>query len=130
MAVSLLMRDKAMGYDDTDCIEIQTVHNIFRLPRVIILTKYVHIPFSIATPTKRNICKRDNHQCAYCGKQLKDSEATIDHIVPRSKGGKHEWTNVAIACSRCNCKKGSRSLSETGMKLRVTPRAPSRAELI
>ena len=64
---------------------------------------------------------RDNYTCQYCGKK---SELTIDHIIPRSRGGKDEWDNVAVACLRCNVSKGARTPKEAGMTLKKPARRP------
>lgn len=92
--------------------------------RVIRLVNYVKISFQktrIENPSRAMIYKRDDHQCQYCGtfKNL-----TIDHIIPRSKGGKDTWENLVACCSSCNTKKGDKYLHETNMKLRKKPLAP------
>ena len=92
--------------------------------RVIRLVNYVKISFQktrIENPSRAMIYKRDDHQCQYCGtfKNL-----TIDHIIPRSKGGKDTWENLVACCSSCNTKKGDKYLYETNMKLRKKPLAP------
>jgi len=70
---------------------------------------------------RREVLRRDKHTCQYCGstKQL-----TLDHVIPRSKGGKHTWDNVVIACERCNSRKGDRTPQQAGMTLRTQPKAP------
>ena len=70
---------------------------------------------------RREVLRRDKHTCQYCGstKQL-----TLDHVIPRSKGGKHTWDNVVIACERCNSRKGDRTPLQAGMTLRTQPKAP------
>ncbi len=70
---------------------------------------------------RREVLRRDKHTCQYCGgtKQL-----TLDHVIPRSKGGKHSWDNVVIACERCNSRKGDSTPSQAGMILRTKPKAP------
>lgn len=92
--------------------------------RVVRLLKYIPLPISRAAkekPTKAAIYRRDNHTCQYCGSTR---NLTIDHIVPRCRGGTDEWTNLAIACSSCNTKKGHKPLEQTGLKLRKKPRPP------
>ena len=73
-------------------------------------------------PSRSLIYKRDNHTCQYCGSTKK---LTIDHVIPRSRGGKDTWENMVIACSSCNTKKGDQLLEHTKMKLIRTPKAPS-----
>jgi 5-methylcytosine-specific restriction endonuclease McrA len=73
----------------------------------------------IQKPTRALIYQRDDHTCQYCGSQKK---LTIDHIVPRSRGGQDTWENMVVACSTCNTKKGNTLLEQTGMKLRRVPK--------
>lgn len=91
--------------------------------RVIRLLNYVRIPFAkIMThkPSKSAIYKRDK-KCMYCGST---KNLTIDHIIPRSKGGGDNWFNLTLACSHCNTKKGNKLLEHSGLKLIRQPRAP------
>ena len=93
--------------------------------RVIRLLEYVKIPLKKIMeqkPSRSLIYKRDNHTCQYCGSTKK---LTIDHVIPRSRGGKDTWENMVIACSSCNTKKGDQLLEHTKMKLIRTPKAPS-----
>jgi 5-methylcytosine-specific restriction endonuclease McrA len=80
-------------------------------------------------PTRRAIHIRDNFTCAYCGKTLKDSEITIDHIVPKSCGGKWTWKNLITCCAECNQRKGNRTPEEAGMELLFLPYVPTRIEI-
>jgi 5-methylcytosine-specific restriction endonuclease McrA len=90
-------------------------------PLVLCLTRYVHVPMRRAVPpTRRTVLLRDGHRCAYCG----GPADTVDHVLPRSRGGRHEWTNVVAACSRCNNRKSNHLLHEIGWELGFTPRAP------
>jgi 5-methylcytosine-specific restriction endonuclease McrA len=81
----------------------------------------VKIPHKDIPLTRRNIMHRDNYTCQYCGKK---SDLTIDHIIPRSRGGKDTWDNVVVACLRCNVVKGSRTPREAEMELRTKPCRP------
>jgi 5-methylcytosine-specific restriction endonuclease McrA len=72
--------------------------------------------------SKKNILRRDNFTCQYCGN--KDHPLTVDHIVPKSRGGETIWTNVVVACKPCNMKKGSRTAREANMKLGQSPTRP------
>jgi 5-methylcytosine-specific restriction endonuclease McrA len=86
------------------------------------LARYVRVPYRRSVPlSRRGIMDRDASTCAYCAARAD----TIDHVLPRSRGGQHEWTNVVAACARCNHGKGDRLLSELGWKLRFAPREPS-----
>lgn len=92
--------------------------------KVIRLLEYIKIPFSKIRnnkPTRSAIYERDGHKCQYCGSTRK---LTIDHIVPKSKGGSDDWDNLVVACSSCNIKKGDRYLEQTGMKLIRRPLQP------
>ncbi|MGB9702325.1 MAG: HNH endonuclease [Candidatus Kapaibacteriota bacterium] len=73
--------------------------------------------------TRKNIMKRDGMQCQYCGK--KHIQLTVDHILPKSRGGKDEWENLVTACYECNNKKGNRTPEEAGMKLLSIPKRPN-----
>jgi 5-methylcytosine-specific restriction endonuclease McrA len=92
--------------------------------KVIRLLKYTRIPLSRAArekPTKVGIYRRDGYTCQYCGSTR---SLTIDHLIPKSRGGTDSWENVLIACSTCNVKKGNKLLQQTGMVLKRKPRAP------
>jgi 5-methylcytosine-specific restriction endonuclease McrA len=71
--------------------------------------------------SRREVFRRDSHTCQYCGSTKK---LTLDHVLPRSKGGTHTWDNVVAACERCNASKGDRLLHETAMQLSTKPKAP------
>ena len=75
-------------------------------PSVIRLTEYRHIPFERRSLSRKNILLRDHSCCQYCGKQFAPSELTLDHVVPRSRGGESAWDNLVACCKRCNHRKG------------------------
>ena len=92
--------------------------------KVIRLVNFVRIPFrtqQLIHPTKANIIKRDNQECQYCGSK---SHLTVDHVIPRSKGGKNTWENLVACCETCNVKKGDLDLSQLDMKLKNIPKKP------
>lgn len=92
------------------------------VPSVVKLTKFVKVPFQRSVPlTRRAVFGRDSHRCQYCHAPAE----SIDHVVPRSRGGQHTWDNVVACCRRCNVRKGSRLLDEAGLELASRPRAPS-----
>jgi 5-methylcytosine-specific restriction endonuclease McrA len=97
--------------------------NVF-IPPVIRTLFYDEIKGTAVRLTRKNLYLRDNHTCAYCGKKLKSIELNIDHIIPRSKGGKHVWENVVCSCYKCNTKKDDMLLEECGMKLLKKPYTP------
>lgn len=98
------------------------------LPSVISLKKYIHLARRPAF-TRFNVFLRDRFSCQYCNELIPTHELTFDHIVPRSRGGCTEWTNVVAACSVCNLKKANKLLLEAGMKIRRKPVQPSNYQL-
>jgi 5-methylcytosine-specific restriction endonuclease McrA len=93
-------------------------------PSVMRLSRYVRVPYRRAVPmTRAGVLRRDLRRCAYCGKKAD----TIDHVVPRSRGGAHSWENCVAACRACNSKKADRLVEEIGWTLRITPKPPNRA---
>jgi len=129
-AVAMLMQGKARSpFNYEHCYEIKTGSGVFRLPSALVLVNYVFIPFSLARPSKRNIIRRDNSECQYCGCHVSRESVTIDHVIPKSRGGKHEWTNVVVSCKKCNAKKSNRTPTETGIAPRRIPVAPKRGLL-
>ena len=102
--------------------EVHTVSQIYPRPSVIRLQKMVSRPRQRVKLTRREILRRDNYTCQYCGKHSMD--LTIDHVIPRHMGGPHAWTNVVAACPSCNHRKGGRMLEDAGMKLLHLPKEP------
>ncbi len=96
-----------------------------RIPSVVVLKDYVKPQKRVAF-TRFNLFLSDGFLCQYCGSK---GDLTFDHVVPRASGGVTSWENVVAACSRCNLKKGSKSLRRAGMSLRRAPRQPSSEEL-
>lgn len=94
------------------------------IPQVIKLTLYNRFPPLRVKFSRRNIYMRDRNQCQFCGARPPRENMTIDHVIPRSRGGKTGWENVVLACSQCNARKGSRSLKQCGMSLIRKPRKP------
>ena len=90
-------------------------------PSVILLRRYVRVPSGRHVPvSRRGVLRRDGQRCAYCGA----SATTIDHVLPRSRGGADSWENLVACCLRCNNIKGDRTPQEMGWSLRVAPKAP------
>lgn len=96
----------------------------FRIPEVIVLSKFDRLPQHKIHFSRRTIYKRDDNQCQYCGVMPGTKELTIDHIKPRSRGGKTTWENCALACVKCNSFKADRTPEECGMKLMKEPKKP------
>ena len=101
---------------------IHTSLKAFPLPSVIRLNIMIHRPRYKIRPVRREIFRRDNYTCQYCGKHT--SHLTIDHIIPKHKGGQQTWENSVTACPGCNHRKGGRSLEEAGMHLLRIPKDP------
>lgn len=96
-------------------------------PSVVRLRAYVSIPYKRITLTRKNVMRRDRHVCQYCGQR---DALTIDHVLPKSRGGKDTWDNLVTACVPCNNRKGSRTPEEARMELRKTPFRPSHVMFI
>ena len=103
---------------------IRSVRTTIRLPEVIVLTSYDHVPHKRVPFTRRNLYRRDDFRCQYCGTRKPAERLSIDHVVPRSRGGSNSWENCVLACVRCNVKKGCRFLRDSGMKLLRRPQRP------
>ncbi len=94
-------------------------------PEVIVLNKYEGEGEKSVVFSRRNLFKRDKYTCMYCGVQPGPEELTVDHIMPKSRGGISSWENCALACVECNKRKANRTPDEAGMKLRRVPKKPS-----
>lgn len=121
-ALMLVLNNKASIIKTDPEHPIQTVSTTFDRPSVIVLRRYVRVPYVRRIPvSRRGILRRDGFRCAYCGA----SATTIDHVVPRSRGGQDSWENLVACCFKCNNVKSDRLLRELGWKLSMTPRMPS-----
>ena len=101
---------------------IRTISRVYERPSVIRLVYVVRRPRPRVRLCKREILRRDGYRCQYCGRVT--NHLTIDHVVPRFRGGQHSWTNLVAACPQCNRRKGGRSLSEARMQLLSQPYEP------
>lgn len=101
---------------------IRTVSREIPRPSVIRLESMIHRPRPRVKLTRREIFRRDNYTCQYCGRR--NADMTVDHVLPRHLGGEHTWTNVVTACPACNHQKGGRRLEESNMKLLHVPKEP------
>lgn len=130
-ALCLVLSEKAEVVAEYDKA-VRTITRSYSLPSVVRLTRYVRVVrrFGTARCTRKNIILRDRSQCQYCGVQCNKGSASIDHIVPRSRGGRTTWDNVVVACHTCNRRKGSKPLAESGFRLLKKPRQPSWKELL
>jgi 5-methylcytosine-specific restriction endonuclease McrA len=120
-AVVLALAQKVDVLANTgSCVESE--HLCVAVPSVVRLRYFVKVPFERRSPVNRRaVFTRDNHRCQYCDRLAE----SIDHIHPRSRGGKHEWTNVVACCRRCNTSKGDRLLDECSLRLKRPPIAPA-----
>ena len=109
----------------------ETIHSpswAMQVPSVISLKQYVNLARRPAF-TRFNVFLRDQFSCQYCGHDFATLDLTFDHLVPRSRGGRTEWTNVVAACAPCNLRKGGRLAKASGMRPHVTPRRPTVRQL-
>lgn len=143
-ALSMMAADAAVGTDFTaegnfvpvkwedwlalpvrDCDDsVATPSRRVRAPRVIIAVKFNKVPLKRPRLTMRHLQERDGGRCAYTERVLKPEECSMEHVVPRSKGGATEWKNVVLADKRINSIRGNRSLKEAGLTLKIQPTVP------
>lgn len=112
------------GLDPSDDV-IRTPRMVLKVPRVIVLQVYDRLPRAQVRFSRQNIYLRDGFTCQYCGRTLIRSQLNLDHVVPRSQGGRTSWENVVCSCVRCNLAKGGRTPEQAGIRLRVAPKRPS-----
>jgi len=121
-AIQLLMTDVAVRVEDADTF-LRTPSSAVPVPSVVRLARYVRRPGRQKVAfNRRNLFRRDDHRCQYCG--ARGSDLTLDHVLPRSRGGPTSWENVVACCRACNAKKRDRTPEEARMTLARTPRAP------
>ncbi len=119
-AVVLVLAEKAVVVEAGSQV-LHSERQAITAPTVVRLSHFVRVPYRRAVPlTRRAVLDRDAHRCVYCSARAD----TIDHVVPRSRGGGHAWTNVVAACARCNHRKGDRMLAELGWRLATGPVEP------
>ena len=120
-ALLLVLASKAISVEEGDGVLHSATASI-AVPVVVRLTRFVKIPYRTVVPlTRRGVFLRDGGRCVYC-----EAPATsLDHVVPRSRGGSHTWDNVVSCCRRCNHVKADRTVAEMGWRLRRAPHAPT-----
>lgn len=137
-AINLLLAEKAVVIEQTDQF-LRTVRDKFPIPSVIALRTYINVPRRQAHWSRRGVLMRDNYTCIYCGvqpggsykgKMLVKSDFTVDHVIPKSRGGKDQWGNTACACYACNHRKGDRLPHEAGMRMKWEPKTPRTSYLV
>ena len=122
-ALSMVWCGKARmieSYEST----INTTHQEWPEPSVIVLNRFVNYKFFQIGCTRRNIYDRDKYTCQYCKQPYAPSKLTLDHVIPKSKGGPKTWSNLVTCCKKCNQKKGNRLPKEAGMQLINAPLKP------
>lgn len=123
-AIVLLLKDKAEILEAAEQ-HIRAANVSLPTPLVIRLVYYVRVPRQLSIPlTRRALLLRDNYTCQYCGATPPKSELTVDHVLPKVRGGATAWENVVCACKACNLHKGARTPEEARMMLRCTPERP------
>jgi 5-methylcytosine-specific restriction endonuclease McrA len=121
-AVVLVMQDKAVVEQAHPGLRLRAAAVDVPVPQVIRLCRYVRVPFRQRAPwSRRGVLVRDGHRCAYCGRRA----TTVDHVVPRSRGGADSWLNTVAACSVDNQRKADRTPEQAGMRLLAQPFEPT-----
>ncbi len=103
---------------------IRAVNFDIQVPRIVRLTRYDKVPRTIVRFNRKNLFARDDHRCQYCGQSKPTNQLSLDHVVPRSLGGKTSWENIVCSCLGCNSRKGGRTPDQAGMKLLKIPMRP------
>ncbi len=111
--------DKQVGED-----YIRAVNFEIQVPRIVRLTRYERVPRSIVRFNRKNLFARDDFRCQYCGQSKPTNQLSLDHVLPRSLGGKTSWENIVCSCTHCNSRKGGRTPEQAGMKLLRRPVKP------
>lgn len=124
-AVILWFEDKVEVLKEYDDFELTSMSFTIKCPAVVRLLEYVSTKKHRVKFSRVNVFSRDNYECQYCGSKPGTSSLTYDHVVPRSKGGKTVWENIATCCIKCNARKADRTPEEANMKLRKKPVKPN-----
>jgi 5-methylcytosine-specific restriction endonuclease McrA len=126
-AVVLVMRDKAVVEQAHPRLRVRAAQIDLPVPQVIRLCRYVRVPFrQRAAWSRRGVLIRDRHRCAYCGRRA----TTVDHLLPRSRGGGDTWLNTVAACAEDNHRKADRTPAQAGMRLLAQPFEPTPADAL
>jgi len=122
-AIILIFLEKAEIVSTSNGKMLHSAKAQFPWPSVIRLNRFVKVPYKKVILTRKNILKRDSYKCVYCGRS--DLPLTVDHVIPKAKGGEDVWENLVAACVVCNNKKGDKTLEEANLILRTKPFKPN-----
>jgi len=127
-ALVFLMRERAVIVDAVPGRVVRSAEAEFPFPRVVQFREMIRVPYRYGTVawSRRGLLQRDDFECAYCGKRA----STVDHVLPRSRGGRDTWENTVASCLRCNNVKADRTPEEAGMTLRFQPRVVTNRETL
>ncbi|MGH9714611.1 MAG: HNH endonuclease [Candidatus Acidiferrales bacterium] len=120
-ALVLMLKGVAQA-EETNHTKVHSTSKAIQVPSVIRLLTYRHIPQQSRALSRKNILLRDRNTCQFCAAAFPASELTLDHVMPRSRGGRSSWENLVACCYACNNRKGDRTPEEAGLKLQRRPR--------
>jgi 5-methylcytosine-specific restriction endonuclease McrA len=123
-AVKLVFMEKVEVVEESERV-VRSVSESMRIPSVVRLVRFIRFRRREARFSRRNVYARDHYKCQYCAKRYPADELTCDHVIPRSRGGGTDWTNIVTCCVGCNRKKGGRTPEEAHLKLLKNPVRPS-----
>jgi 5-methylcytosine-specific restriction endonuclease McrA len=126
-AVVLVHLQKAEMVESMPDVFLRSSSIHFPWPSIVRLKAFVRVPYKRIMLSRKNVLRRDGYRCQYCGSR---DSLTVDHVLPRSRGGRDTWENLVAACTPCNNKKGNRTPDEARMELRRTPFRPSQVMFI
>jgi 5-methylcytosine-specific restriction endonuclease McrA len=121
-AIVMILKGVARAEEKHE-LAYRSTRQAMHAPSVIRLTDYVHIPFERKSLSRKNILLRDHYTCQYCARVYAASELTLDHVMPKSRGGGAGWDNLVTCCKRCNNRKGNHTPEEAGMRLLKRPQS-------
>jgi 5-methylcytosine-specific restriction endonuclease McrA len=127
-AVVMLFLEKAEIIETLDGYKLRSANSTLPVPSVVKLGSYVKVPMKSVILSRKNVIRRDGGRCQYCGH--KAVMMTVDHVIPKNKGGMDTWENLVAACSECNNKKGHRTPEQAQMTLMHKPRRPNHITFI
>lgn len=127
-AIVLIVLGKAEIIERHPRWEVRSVRNSLPFPSIVRLVTYIHIPRKRVILSRKNIIKRDSNRCQYCGTSQRP--LTVDHVLPKNRGGEDSWENLVCACVYCNNRKGNRTPEEARMPLHRKPQRPNQLYFI